>query len=211
MSTNSMLGHHYKVRVVLTATSNAFLADRLPLAGELEVLEMTTDGRITPGKAVFRVANPDGTLSVPVHVEDIEFTYSAHRERDRPTSAFVTNHRWVAMHYVWGQQDATAAATGNTSHRDSGLADEFGRKYTAGWQLYIDDQIPRMTSLSSAYENFLRDRTIWPETECAACGRWMQPADYDTDRAVRGADAVTDSPAGRRCQRCHSQPTKTTP
>lgn len=209
MSSSSMLGRHYKIRVVLTATSNAFLADRLPLAGELDVLEMTTDGRITPGKAVFRIANPDGTLSAPVHVDDIEFTYITQPERDRPTPALLTNHRWVAMHYAWGQQDATATATANTSHRDSALADEFGRKYAAGWQLYIDEQIPSMTNLRSAYENFLRDRTIWRATECGACGRWMLPADQDTDQAVRGSTAVTDNPAGRRCQRCHSQPTAT--
>jgi hypothetical protein len=104
MPSSSMLGHHYKIRVVLTATSNAFLADRLPLAGELEVFEMTTDGRITPGKAVFRIANPDGTLSAPVHVDDIEFTYSVHPERDRPTPALITNHFWVARHDAWGQQ-----------------------------------------------------------------------------------------------------------
>jgi hypothetical protein len=66
--------------------------------------------------------------------------------------------------------------------------------------LYIDEQIPTMTSLRSAYENFLRDRTIWRATECGACGRWMQPADHDTDRAIRRSNAITDNPGRSPCR-----------
>lgn len=67
---------YFKLRVVLTATSNPFLAPRLPLAGELEVFETSVDNVILPNATIFRAARPDGTLGGPAQVRDIAFVYA---------------------------------------------------------------------------------------------------------------------------------------
>lgn len=64
-----------KINVTLTATSNTYLAPELPLVGELEIFETGTNGSIVT--AAFRCEHLDGTLSAPVRVTDIEFTYGS--------------------------------------------------------------------------------------------------------------------------------------
>ncbi len=61
-----------RLNVTLTGGENPYLA--LPLGGELEILEVSLDGRVL--YAVFRVLRPDGTLSAPVQVRAPEFSYS---------------------------------------------------------------------------------------------------------------------------------------
>lgn len=73
---NAPYGYH-KIRVTLTATSNTYLADRLPLTGELEVFEMNLVGHVQPGGAVFREELEDGRLAAPVEVRDIAYTYTS--------------------------------------------------------------------------------------------------------------------------------------
>lgn len=68
--------NYFRLRVVLTATSNPYLAPRLPLAGELEVFETSVNHVILPSAATFREARPDGTLGSPAQVRDIEFVYA---------------------------------------------------------------------------------------------------------------------------------------
>lgn len=69
-------GYH-RTRVTLLATSNPYLAPRLPLAGEVEVFETSTHGHPLPGKVVFRELLAGGRLGAPAHVDDIAYVYAA--------------------------------------------------------------------------------------------------------------------------------------
>ncbi|MEH0110510.1 hypothetical protein V6N00_12440 [Tersicoccus sp. MR15.9] len=77
--------------VTLTATSNPYLAPRLPLRGLLSVHEMRTSGYAQPRKMTFQTVDADGNLvGSRVAVDDAEFTYAQPRpgeERPLPTTA----------------------------------------------------------------------------------------------------------------------------
>lgn len=60
--------------VTLTATSNPYLIDRLPLEGIIELNEVSLDGHLM-GATTFRVRNEDGSLTAPVMVFNAEFEY----------------------------------------------------------------------------------------------------------------------------------------
>lgn len=62
--------------VTLTATSNQYLKDRLPLRGRLVVHEMRTDGFAQPTRITFQEIKADGSFSAPVHVDNAEFSYT---------------------------------------------------------------------------------------------------------------------------------------
>lgn len=194
---NSPHGYH-RIRVVLTHTSNPYLAPHLPLAGELEVFEMNLRGHVINSKAVFRVANPDGTLSAPAEVRDIAYTYlssSARYSQVHPSSGHDhTLH--AARTYAWARQDAT----GDPADRDTDRADVFARKFAEKWQAYRDEKTGHMTNLRDAYDNWLRDGTIFLDRECASCGRTLTEA----SRAKQPAEQLAADPAARRCERCHA-------
>lgn len=65
-------GWHRPLSVTLTATSNQYLAPRLPLEGKLMVQETGTDGSII--YATFSVTEHDGRQSAFVAVPDARFT-----------------------------------------------------------------------------------------------------------------------------------------
>lgn len=75
--TNGYTGWNQPLMVTLTATTNPYLIDRLPLRGMLSVIEMRTDGYAQRRHVTFSVLEEDGhSLSGPVTVDDAEFTYS---------------------------------------------------------------------------------------------------------------------------------------
>lgn len=63
-----------RLNVVLTGTDNPYLADRLPLAGEIELFEIGTSGTIISG--VFRIRGEDGRLGAPVQIANPDFAYT---------------------------------------------------------------------------------------------------------------------------------------
>lgn len=202
---NSPHGYH-RIRVVLTHTSNPYLAPRLPLAGELEVFEMNTVGHVMNNKVVFREAKPDGTLGTPVSVSDIAYTYLSPTTRynqvhPSPDHSHILRE---ARTYAWARQDAT----GNPDDRDSDRADQFARLYADRWQAYRNQQTGSGTNLRAAYTNWLRDGTLYGRHECAACGGLL---DYDSRPDPRqDPSMLAADPAARRCRHCldrdHTQP-----
>ena len=65
------------LRVTLTATSNEYLAPRLPLEGYLKVNETGTDHRAMPHGTTFRAIGPDGQpQGAWVAADHAQFTYS---------------------------------------------------------------------------------------------------------------------------------------
>lgn len=63
--------------VTLTATSNPYLADKLPLRGELTIQEMRTDDYAMRRAVSFLQIDDDGnSVGGRVMVDDAEFTYS---------------------------------------------------------------------------------------------------------------------------------------
>lgn len=69
-------GWNQPLLVTLTATTNPYLAHRLPLRGLLTVHEMRTDGYAQPLRVGFRAQGADGSFGASVAVDDPEFTYS---------------------------------------------------------------------------------------------------------------------------------------
>ena len=64
------------LKVTLTATTNPYLKDKLPLFGELQVVEMRTDGYAQPRLMTFLELDEDGNpVGTRVQVENAEFTY----------------------------------------------------------------------------------------------------------------------------------------
>lgn len=75
--TSGYTGWNQPLLVTLTATSNPYLADRLPARGLLRVFEMRTDGYAQPRKVTFQQVADDGTpIGSTVAADDAEFTYS---------------------------------------------------------------------------------------------------------------------------------------
>lgn len=74
---NGFNGWNMPMLVTLTATSNKFLADRLPLRGWLEVLEMGADGYAMAKKFSFLEVNEEGeVVGAKVAADHAEFSYS---------------------------------------------------------------------------------------------------------------------------------------
>lgn len=70
-------GWNRPLMVTLTATSNPYLQDRLPLRGELNVHEMRTDGYAQPKRVTFLEIDDKGQpVGSRVMVDDAEFTYT---------------------------------------------------------------------------------------------------------------------------------------
>lgn len=80
-------GWNRPMMVTLTATSNPYLADKLPLRGELTVLEMRTDGYAMRRSVSFLQKDEDGNaVGGRVMVDDAEFSYSLPPERSKETT-----------------------------------------------------------------------------------------------------------------------------
>lgn len=71
----------HRIMATLTKTSNPYLADRLPLVGEITVHETDTRSRPMPSKVTFRIADASklGGLGASVHVDDAEWHVSTRR------------------------------------------------------------------------------------------------------------------------------------
>lgn len=155
-------GYH-KIRVVLTATSNPYLAGRLPLAGELEVFETTVDHFVMPNGAVFRVAKPDGTLGAPVEVRDIAYLYDNRVTQPatiRPDAEYEQVFT-IALHYAWGRSDQAGDAL---TRRPA----TFVGTFAATWVAIRDGRIPgdpAALQLRAAYDNWLRNGTLFSPAE----------------------------------------------
>jgi len=73
--------------VTLTATSNPYLADKLPLRGELTIQEMRTDGYAMHRHVSFLQKDENGnSIGGRVMVDDAEFTYSLPPDRSKETT-----------------------------------------------------------------------------------------------------------------------------
>lgn len=75
------------LNVTLTGTTNPYLIPRLPLDGEIELIEIGLHSAIIA--AVFRIRDANGNLGAPVEVKEPEFTYqhaaaaeAGHRTRE---------------------------------------------------------------------------------------------------------------------------------
>jgi len=80
-------GWNRPLMVTLTATSNPYLADKLPLRGELTILEMRTDGYAMHRSVSFLQKDADGNpVGARVMVDDAEFTYSLPPDRSKETT-----------------------------------------------------------------------------------------------------------------------------
>lgn len=74
---NGYNGWNKPLMVTLTATSNTYLADRLPLRGLACVHEMATDNYAQRGQVSFLELDEEGKpVGTEVMVDDAEFTYS---------------------------------------------------------------------------------------------------------------------------------------
>lgn len=70
-------GWNTPMNVTLTATSNPYLAGRLPLRGLLQVLEASVDGYAMARKVTFQELDTKGhPVGATVAADDAEFTYS---------------------------------------------------------------------------------------------------------------------------------------
>lgn len=70
-------GWNKHLLVTLTATSNRYLANQLPLRGLLRIVEMRTDGYAQPTKATFLKIDDDGNpVGTEVAVDDAAFNYT---------------------------------------------------------------------------------------------------------------------------------------
>lgn len=70
-------GWNQPLIVTLTATSNPYLKDRLPLRGRLTVHEMRTDGFAQPTRMTFQEIDAQNRLvAAPVMVDGAEFIYT---------------------------------------------------------------------------------------------------------------------------------------
>lgn len=70
-------GWNQPLMVTLTATTNSFLTDKLPLRGLLQVLEMATTGFAQNRQCTFQQVDDEGNLvGTTVAVDDAEFTYT---------------------------------------------------------------------------------------------------------------------------------------
>ncbi|MFC0547086.1 hypothetical protein [Kutzneria chonburiensis] len=65
---------HARMRVTLTGTTNPYLQPRLPLVGDIEVLEVGNTGQII--KAGFRELENDGGFAALVEVAEPSFAYA---------------------------------------------------------------------------------------------------------------------------------------
>lgn len=101
----SPYGFH-RIHVTLTGTTNPYLADRLPLDGELTVHEMATDGYAMDSKVTFRAADASkiGGLGAPVHVAQAEYTV---KPRPKPGPALSATQLDVLRHLADGDEDFT--------------------------------------------------------------------------------------------------------
>lgn len=64
-----------RFRAVLTATSNPYLVDRLPVAGYVDIHEFDVHGGVQPHGAMFAPDSEDGTPAPFVVVEDARFEF----------------------------------------------------------------------------------------------------------------------------------------
>jgi len=62
-------------RAVLTETSNPYLADRLPVAGYVKIVEFDVDGGVMPSGALFMPDSPEGQRASFVRVADARFEF----------------------------------------------------------------------------------------------------------------------------------------
>ena len=62
-------------RAVLTATSNEYLAPRLPLTGYVKIVEFDNRGGVQPSGALFMPDREDGGFTSFVHVPDARFEF----------------------------------------------------------------------------------------------------------------------------------------
>lgn len=70
-------GWNRPLMVTLTATSNPYLADQLPLRGRLSVFEMGTDGYAMRKNVAFQKIDDHGRpVGASVMVDNAEFTYT---------------------------------------------------------------------------------------------------------------------------------------
>lgn len=77
---NEYTGWNQPLMVTLTATTNEYLAPRLPLRGLLKVLETKTNGHTYGPHVSFRIVGDDGNPSGAwVQVPGAEFTYTLPR------------------------------------------------------------------------------------------------------------------------------------
>lgn len=75
-------GWSQPLMVTLTATSNPYLAPKLPLRGELRVLEMRTDHYAQPTKVSFLQIDDEGNaVGTRVMVDRAEWTYTLPPDR----------------------------------------------------------------------------------------------------------------------------------
>lgn len=73
--------------VTLTATSNPYLKDKLPLRGELTIQEMRTDGYAMHRSVSFLQIDEDGNpVGGRVMVDHPEFTYTLPHDRTKETT-----------------------------------------------------------------------------------------------------------------------------
>jgi len=63
-------------RAILTATSNPYLADRLPLTGYVSIHEFDVDGGVQPHGATFMPDPEEGGHTSFVVVEDARFEFT---------------------------------------------------------------------------------------------------------------------------------------
>lgn len=185
-------GYH-KIRVVLIATSNPHIAPRLPLAGELEVFETTVNHFVTPGRAIFREANADGSLCAPAEVRDIAYVYDNRTFQDPVTRLDSTYHsvRRDASLYAAGRRDQ---ADGDPLSQSVEL---FAGLYVNTWHGMSVGSIPgnpEVLTLRDAYENWLRDGTLFGPDQCVRCGLLLT---LESRAAYTGDQAPL-----RRCQVC---------
>lgn len=90
--------------VTLTATTNPYLQERLPLRGFLEIFETTTVNTIS--QAVFRGLNVEGTsITAPVSVPGFQFAYTGERPTPEVLDSF---HRNQGIG-VWRRRDGGEA------------------------------------------------------------------------------------------------------
>ena len=68
-------------RAVLVETSNPYLADRLPVAGYVRIVETDVDGGVQPSGALFMPDVPEGEQTSFVHVADARFEFSTRGAR----------------------------------------------------------------------------------------------------------------------------------
>lgn len=73
---NDYTGWNRSLIVTLTATSNPYLRNELPLRGRLLVHEMRTDGYAQPTKMTFVRIDSEGRAGAAFHVDDAEFSYA---------------------------------------------------------------------------------------------------------------------------------------